>query len=528
MSRITRATLLLACFFAADKIVAILRQVIIARQFGLTSGLDAFNIANNLPDMLFALFSSGALALALIPVLSEILAKEDRKAAWSLFSRIINLVFIVTASLSLIVAIFAEPLVKSQFGIAPGFSSEQQELVVKLMRMDLIATLIFSISGLVIAGLQANQHFLLPAMAPLLYNIGQIIGAVIFSPASGYQIGSITLPAFNLGIYGLVYGVILGAVMHLLIQVPGLLHFGFRWEPGLALSNPRVRQVLKLMGPRVLTVFFIQITFIARDNLASNFTQGAVSALTYGWMIQQVPETLIGTAIGTAMLPTLSEMVARKQREIFQSTIKNAIRVLVAITIPVAVILGLGLGPLVEFAFGFRVAGTELLLWVSRGFLVGLLGHSLLEIAGRSFYAHQDAVTPMLAAGLNAGLYVVFGTWFSKTLGVMGISLGDSMAFTLEALLLLVILTLRYFIKRSPGARERIERNALFTLDPNTLGTFIRSVLAGVTAGLVVFFSQGWLTQYFPEVIAGIASMVLAGLSALPLIWKECRLLLHL
>ena len=527
LSRLTRATLLLAIFFAADKVVAILRQVIIARQFGLTSGLDAFNVANNLPDMLFALFSSGALALALIPVLSEVLAKEDRKAAWTLFSRIANLVFIITAILSLVVAIFAETLVKSRYGIAPGFSPDQQELVVRLMRLDLIATMIFSISGLVIAGLQANQHFLLPALAPLLYNIGQIIGAIILSPADGYRIGPISLPALNMGIYGLVAGVILGAVLHLAIQVPGLIQYGFKWQPGLSLSDPRVKQVLKLMGPRVLTVFFIQITFIARDNLASHFTEGAVSALTYGWMIQQVPETLIGTAIGTAMLPALSEMVAREQREKFQSTIQNAVRVLIAVTIPVAVILSLGLKPLIEFAFGFRVMGTEMLLWVSRGFLVGLLGHSLLEIAGRSFYAQQDAVTPMLAAGLNAGLYVTFGAWFSRLLGVMGISLGDSMAFSIEAILLLIILTLRFFNGVSKQ-KEPIHIAGRLKIDPIAAGTLLRGAVAGALAGLIVTISQRWLNGLVPGVIAGLGGMLLAGVFTLTLIWKEIKLLLHL
>ena len=214
-SRLSKITLLLAFFFMLDKALAILRQVLIARQFGLSPELDAFNVANNVPDLLFALISGGALAMAFIPVLSEVLTKDGRDSAWLLFSRIANLAFIVTSALAIIVAIFAAPMVRNQIGIAPGFTSTQQDLVIRLMRMNLVATIIFSISGLVMAGLQANQHFLLPAMAPLFYNIGQIFGVVILSPAKGYTIGSITLPAFNLGVTGLVYGVIIGAVLHL-------------------------------------------------------------------------------------------------------------------------------------------------------------------------------------------------------------------------------------------------------------------------------------------------------------------------
>ena len=137
-SRITRISLLLAVFFGIDKLLGVLRTVIIGRQFGLSEELDVFNAANNLPDLLFALISGGALAIAFIPVLSEILSKEGRKSAWRLFSQVANLAFIVTAVLAVIVALLAAPIVKSQIGIAPGFSPEQQELVIQLMRLNLI------------------------------------------------------------------------------------------------------------------------------------------------------------------------------------------------------------------------------------------------------------------------------------------------------------------------------------------------------------------------------------------------------
>jgi len=166
-----------------------------------------------------------------------------------LFSHIANLAFLVTTGLSLLVAVFAPILVKAQIGIAPGFTLSQQNLVIYLMRLNLIATVIFSISGLVMAGLQANQHFLFPALAPIFYNIGQIFGVLILVPEHGYSIGPIVLPAMNLGITGLVYGVILGAVLHLLIQVPALIHYQFHWSMGLGLRTSEVKQVLRLMAP---------------------------------------------------------------------------------------------------------------------------------------------------------------------------------------------------------------------------------------------------------------------------------------
>jgi putative peptidoglycan lipid II flippase len=241
------------------------------------------------------------------------------------------------------------------------------------------------------AGLQANQHFLLPAMAPLMYNVGQIFGAVVLAPSEGYVIAGITLPAFGFGVYGLVYGVIVGCA-----AAPGHSGTGFDCLPlsvgaRIGIHQPAVKKVLRLLVPRLATMLLIQLIFIIRDNLASRLAEGAVTALTYGWMVQQVPETLIGTAIGTAILPTLAEHVSRKDWEMFRLILERAIRVLVALTIPVAVILAVGMRPLLAFAFGFDAAGTDLLLWVARGFLAGLLGHSLLEIAARSFYAQQDA-----------------------------------------------------------------------------------------------------------------------------------------
>jgi len=236
-SRLTKISILLAGFFFLDKVLAFIRQILIARQFGLSAELDAFNVANNVPDLIFALISGGALAIAFIPVLSEVLTKSGQRPAWVLFSRVANRAFLVTAGLAVVVALFAGSLVRAEFGIAPGFTAEQQHLVIRLMRMNLAATLIFSISGLVMAGLQANQHFLLPAMAPLFYNIGQIIGVTIFSPSEGYRLGGVTLPALGLGVEGLVYGVILGALLHLLIQLPGLLRYHFKWSPSLGLAD---------------------------------------------------------------------------------------------------------------------------------------------------------------------------------------------------------------------------------------------------------------------------------------------------
>jgi putative peptidoglycan lipid II flippase len=441
LSQVSRAAILLFFFFGVDKILAILRQVLTARIFGLSPELDAFNAANNLPDLLFALISGGALAIAFIPVLSEVLTRDGKAEAWKLFSRIANLAFVVTAIFAVLIAIFADRLVGWKLGIAPGFQTEQQQLVAELMRLNLFATLLFSISGLVMAGLQANQHFLLPAIAPLLYNSGQIFGAVILAPTDPVRIGPVTLPHLGLGIHGLVYGVILGAILHLLIQIPGLLRYQFHWTIGFGLNTVEVRKVLSLLGPRLLTMFLIQLIFIARDNLASGLGTGAVSALTYGWMIMQVPETLIGTALGTALLPTLAEYATQEKWQAFWQSIQKSVHYLAALTIPAALIISLGLSPLIKLAFGFDDAATLLVMSATTAYLAGLLAHSLIEVGARAFYARQNARIPLMASGITLVAFLAFGIPLAKSLGAQGIAWATSAAFTLEMVVIFVLLT---------------------------------------------------------------------------------------
>ncbi len=427
MNHVVRSSLLLAVFFGLDKLVGLARQVIIGRTYGVGAELDAYNAANNLPDALFALISGGALAIAFIPVLSEYLEKRDRAAAWGLFSRVANSAFLITAVLAVLVALFAGPLVSR--AIVPGFDSGQQALVVSLMRLNLIATLIFSISGLVIGGLQANQHFLLPALAPILYNLGQISGVTLLAP--------------RLGIYGLAYGVILGAALHLGIQIPGLLRYGFKWTPRLEWGDPGVRRVARLMAPRVVTLVMINLIFIATDNFASSLGAGAVTAIAFGWQIMQVPETVIGAAIGTALLPTLSEQAARGDRAALSSMLRRALAAILVLTVPAAIVGLFVVRPFVALVFEgreFTAEGTALVTTAAQFFLLGLVGHSLVEVAARTFYAHQDALTPLVTKVATLGLFIGGCYLFIPLYAHGGIALANSVAFSLEAVVLLGLL----------------------------------------------------------------------------------------
>ena len=415
--------------------------------------------------------------------------------AWDLFSRVANLAFLVTSVGAVVIFIFAQQIVDTM--IVPGFTPEQRVLVAELMRLNLVSTIIFSISGLVMASLQANQHFLLPALAPTMYNVGQIFGALIFVP--------------RFGIHGLVYGVILGAALHLLVQIPALFRFGFKWTPALDLRHTGLLDALKLLGPRLLTMGGIQSIVIVRDYLASFLQQdGAVTSLAYGWMIMQVPETLLGTAIATAMLPTLAELASRGDWSGFRLTIERALRVLIALTIPVAAVMAAGINPLVRAAFGFDEATSTLITWTTRAYLITLTGFAIQEIAARSFYARKEPMFPLYAVILRLAMFIgigYIGITFFKHIGA------PIIAFAEIALLIESIILLGWLSKRM--------HEPIVVWSAVGKGV-VAALIGGVTAYSLAVIVPG------SAVLTALLGMIVGGLICIPIIWSEIKLLLKL
>jgi putative peptidoglycan lipid II flippase len=498
LSRLTRNSLTVAFFFFIDKILAFVRAGIIARQYSdEVHLLDTFNAANNLPDLLFALISGGALGMAFIPLLTEYLTTKDRAAAWDLFSRVANVGFLVTGGFAVIIAIFAQQIVDANLGIAPGFGEEQRKLLAELMRLNLIGTIIFSVSGLVMASLQANQHFILPALAPSMYNVGQILGAIFLVPRFGIQ--------------GLVYGVIIGAAFHLLIQVPGLIMYGFRWTPKVDLRHTGLIEALKLMAPRLFTMAGIQIIFLARDNLASRLDQvGAVTSLTYGWMLMQVPETILGTAIATAMLPALSELASKQDWHGFSVSVEKAIRVLIALTLPIATVMAAGIHPLVRGLFGFEEEISRLITWTTRAYLATLTGFTIHEIAIRAFYARKEPMIPLYAIGIRLAIFLtigIIGVMYFREIGAPVI------AFAEIALLIEAIIIFSWLSKRT---HEPLKAN------PAIYKGMIAAIVGGIVTYLIALYLPGG------AIATALIGMVVGGAIALGIVWSEARQIFNL
>ena len=220
--QIVRAAALVMALFVVSRFLGLAREVIIGHQFGTSPDLDAYLAAFRLPDILFQLVAGGALGSAFIPTFAGLLAQERRRQAWRLASSVINLVMLILTAVSFLAGVLAQPLVR--YIIAPGFTPAQQALTVDLMRLMLLTPLIFGASGVVMGILNSCQHFLLPALAPALYNLAIIGGAVGLAPSRGVE--------------GLAVGVVAGALLHLLVQIPGLARQGGFYAPILGLNDP--------------------------------------------------------------------------------------------------------------------------------------------------------------------------------------------------------------------------------------------------------------------------------------------------
>jgi len=459
---IVRNTLLVGFSFALAAAAGLVRNVVIARQFGIGADLDAYYAAFKLPDLLFTVVAGGALATAFIPVFAGFLAHNDLKGAWRLASAITNLVVLIVSGLAAVAALLAPWLVRTL--IAPGFDAAQQVETVAVMRLVLISTLVFGISAVQSSVLHGFKHFLLPALAPVVYPLGVAAGAVWLAPVWGIR--------------GLAVGAVIGAVLHLAVKVPGLVHYGFHWWSVVDLGSPAVRRVMVLMGPRVLDLGVFHLTLLATTNLASRLGAGSVSALEWGWDVMQLPETIIGTAFGLVAFPTLADLAAHGDVAGLRSTLGETLRAMIALTVPAAcglILLGRPLLQLLYQRGAFGVAATDAVFVALRFYALGLVGHACLELAARAFFAQQDTVTPLLVASGSAAVNVILGVLLMGPMSYGGLALANSLAVSAEVLVLLLIL------RRRLGGVEG--RQTLATLGRVTVATLLMGVaVAGFLA----------------------------------------------
>lgn len=462
--KLAGAALVVMVFFVFSRVAGLAREIVIGAYFGTSPELDAYLAAFRIPDILFQLVAGGALGSAFIPTFATYWTKDQRAEAWLLFSRVINLMTVLLIAIAAVIIIFAQPLVAHV--IAPGFTVEQQMLTVHLMRWMLISTIVFGASGLIMGALNAAQHFLLPAAAPVFYNLAIILGALVFAP--------------TMGIDGLVIGVVIGALCHLMVQLPGLWRVGARYSPVISLRDPGVREVMRLMGPRVLGLFFVQMHFLVNTILASGLSAGSLSALNYAWLLMLLPQGVFAQSIATAIFPTFAAQVAAGQVVAMRHTFGQIMRTIFFLTIPAAMGLYLLRVPLITLLLQrreFTSESTALVAFALQFYAIGLVAHAVVEITVRAFYALHDTWTPVLIGIGAMVLNILLSLWFVQSLQHGGLALANSTATSLEMLLLLWLL------------RKRIGG-----LDGRQLGRAVgRHLVATLIMAGVLWVTQQWL-----------------------------------
>ncbi|MDZ7844032.1 MAG: murein biosynthesis integral membrane protein MurJ [Anaerolineales bacterium] len=433
--QIARAAGLVTLAFIISNLTGLLRQVLLAGTFGTSDAVEAFNAANRVSETLFNLVAGGALGSAFIPTFAGLLTEKKRQKAWELASAVANLTLIILTLAAGLAAIFAPQVVRHI--LAPGFSADpaKEALTISLTRIMLPSAVLFGLSGLVMGILNSKQVFFIPALTPSMYQLGLIFGILVLAP--------------RMGIYGLAWGVLIGSALHLLLQLPALIRQKGHYKLSLGFDSPHVREVVRLMGPRLVGVAVVQLNFWINVRLASQQPQGSVAAIQYAFTLMLMPQAAIAQSIATAALPTFSAQVVQKRFSEMRDSLSSTLRGVLLLAIPASTGLVLLRKPIISLLYEggeFTAYSTTLVAWALLWYGIGLVGHSMVEILARAFYALHDTRTPVLIGSAAMTLNVVFSYAFSalfRSLGWLphgGLALANSLATYLEMVGLLYLM----------------------------------------------------------------------------------------
>lgn len=451
---IARASMVMIAALVASRILGWLRLSVVGATFGLTAEYDAFQAAFKIPNALFELLVAGALASAFIPVFAGYLAKEREKEAWHVASSVMNVLVVALMILSALMWLAAPWLVPTI--VAPGFEKnpEQLQLAIELTRVMLLSPIFMGLSSLVTGVLQSYRQFLAGAIAPLVYNGVQILFALFASPF--------------VGIHALAYGVVVGAAMMFLVQLPELTFRRTKYELTFDLGHLGVREVFLLAGPRTLSLGAVQLVFFVDTYLASTMPTGSLVALTYSFQLMLLPLGVFSIAISAAVFPTLSHYASLGQAARMRDALQQAIRWILFLTLPTAILMVVLRRPIVNLLFQYGEFGPEARELVQAAFLfyaLGLAGHALVQILARAYYASRDTTTPVALTLISIGANVVLAVLLAPRFGINGLALANSVATLLEAAMLLALL--------APRARLRMVGLGYSTLKHITAALFM-------------------------------------------------------
>jgi putative peptidoglycan lipid II flippase len=429
--RLSSAVGSVALAFVFGRLLGLARDILIARQFGTSFEKAAYDAAFQIPDLIFLVVMSGAFGSAFVPVFAGFLAQGQTRKAWRLASNVLTLMVEGYAVAALLIYLFADPIVRHL--IIPGLEAATQDLAIDLTRILLLSPLLLGLGAAAKSVQEAHDRFTLPAYAPVVYNAAGVFGALVLAP--------------RFGIKGLAWGIVLGSLGHVLVQLPGLSAVRMRF---LLLPRPvaeGVWQVGRMLGPRIIGQVAFQINFvIVLTTFASRLGEERLAALRYGYQLMQLPHGLLAISVSTVIFPLMSRLFVNKQFAELKATLGDALRPLFFLTVPASVALAILARPIVQVLYqrgDFGPASTALVAGTLPFFAAGLVALAIVETSARAFYAMQDTRTPLFASLGAIGVNLILAYVLSQRFGAPGLAASMSATTAIEGAILLIVLRRR-------------------------------------------------------------------------------------
>ena len=433
---------------------------------GYPVGLDAYTAAFMVPDFMFAVLVSGALSVTFIPVFNERWVKGNKQSAWQISSSMINFMALITMAASVLIIIFADPLMK--YLIAPGLSESGHALAVSMMQVIAVNPFIFAVAAVIASIQQAVGRFMFCALAPMLYNVGIIVGTVWFTGGVnlfGWQI-------FDGGIMGVALGVVLGSFLQLIVSAVGLAGLGFDYNFKIYWRNKGFRKVLSLLPARSVDQGMDYVVSLVEVNLASRLVDGTVRAYQQALTLHMMPINLIGVAISNAAFPQLTEHLGEGRNDLFQKDLRSLLRIIFWMALPVSVVIFFTRGYVVHF---IRNGGNQLIAGILGCLVVAILFRTIYHMAARAFYARQDTKTPLYISIFSITLNIILAIVLSMVLkmGAYGLAWAQSTVAVLEVVVLLAVMN-----RQMPKLFDMTFVRAIFKM-----------IIAGTITGVVCYIA---------------------------------------
>ena len=433
---------------------------------GYPVGLDAYTAAFMVPDFMFAVLVSGALSVTFIPVFNERWVKGNKQSAWQISSSMINFMALITMAASVLIIIFADPLMK--YLIAPGLSESGHALAVSMMQVIAVNPFIFAVAAVIASIQQAVGRFMFCALAPMLYNVGIIIGTVWFTGGVnlfGWQI-------FDGGIMGVALGVVLGSFLQLIVSAVGLAGLGFDYNFKIYWRNKGFRKVLSLLPARSVDQGMDYVVSLVEVNLASRLADGTVRAYQQALTLHMMPINLIGVAISNAAFPQLTEHLGEGRNDLFQKDLRSLLRIIFWMALPVSVVIFFTRGYVVHFISN---GGVPLIAGILGCLVVAILFRTIYHMAARAFYARQDTKTPLYISIFSITLNIILAIVLSMVLkmGAYGLAWAQSTVAVLEVVVLLAVMN-----RQMPKLFDMTFVRAIFKM-----------IIAGTITGVVCYIA---------------------------------------